>query len=66
MASASSTSRSAQSLEHSGIYVGSIDDPPEKQGARRVLPSRIGVVYVPPRGSALGWVLFQREQSVYA
>jgi hypothetical protein len=47
---------SAASLD--GVYVGDLDAAPEEQLTELVLPSAVGVHYVPPAGDWPGYVLF--------
>ena len=44
--------------ENSGIYVGSLDDPPERQNKKRLLATRFGATYVPSDNSGAGHLLF--------
>jgi eukaryotic-like serine/threonine-protein kinase len=50
--------RTSGSPEDRGIYIGSLDDPPEKQDSKRVLATNFGAVYVPSSGSDMGRLLF--------
>jgi dipeptidyl aminopeptidase/acylaminoacyl peptidase len=54
------------SPENTGTFLGSIDAPPEKQGARKVLASRLGAAYVPPAGARPGWLFFLRDDNLLA
>jgi eukaryotic-like serine/threonine-protein kinase len=44
--------------DDTGIYVGSLDDPPEKQSEKMLLPTGFGAEYVPSPGSGVGHLLF--------
>ena len=43
---------------NSGIYVGSLDDPPERQSRKRLLATRFGATYVPSDNLGAGHLLF--------
>jgi len=45
---------------NSGMYVGSLDDPPERQSKQRLLDTRFGATYVTSDGGA-GHLLFLRD-----
>jgi eukaryotic-like serine/threonine-protein kinase len=51
---------------NSGIYVGSLDDPPERQSTKRVLESGYGVNYVAPNNGNPGRLLFYRDGKLMA
>lgn len=46
---------------NSGVYVGSLDDPPERQSRKRLLATRFGGTYVPSDNSGAGQLLFLRD-----
>ena len=46
---------------NSGIYVGSLDDPPERQNKKRLLATRFGATYVPSNRLSAGHLLFLRD-----
>ena len=52
--------------ENSGIYVGSLDDPPERQNKKRLLATRFGATYVPSDSLSAGHLLFLRDGVVMA
>ncbi|MGD0965668.1 MAG: protein kinase [Candidatus Acidiferrales bacterium] len=58
--------RSSNVAEESGVYVGSLDDPPERQSEKRVLANQFGAIYVPSNGSGAGHLLFYRDGVVMA
>jgi eukaryotic-like serine/threonine-protein kinase len=58
--------RLAESVESSGIYVGSLDAKPEEQGSKQILPYVIGLTYAPPTDSGPGRLLFLREGTLMA
>jgi serine/threonine protein kinase len=51
--------------DDSGIYVGSLDDPPDRQSKKRLLASRFGASYV-PSDSGPGHLLFLRDSALMA
>jgi eukaryotic-like serine/threonine-protein kinase len=52
--------------EDTGIYAGSLDDPPEKQSHKLLLATGFGAVYVPSPGSSVGRLLFLRQSILMA
>jgi serine/threonine protein kinase len=52
--------------EESGIYAGSLDDPPERQSAKRILAAGFGAAYVPSADGNFGRLLFLREGTLMA
>jgi Tol biopolymer transport system component len=52
--------------EESGIFVGSLDDPPERQSTKRVLATSFGGYYVPSASSGSGSLLFLRDSTLMA
>jgi eukaryotic-like serine/threonine-protein kinase len=58
--------RTSANPEFSGIYVGSLDVKPQDQDRKRLLPGRLGVLYVPTSDPTLGRVLFLREATLMA
>ncbi len=50
--------------ENRGIYVGSLDLKPEEQEYKRILSATSGPLYLPPRESGPGHVLFLRNQTL--
>ena len=57
---------SSSNPEESGIYAGSIDDPPDKQSKKRILASRFGAQYVPAADGSSGWLVYLREGTLMA
>jgi len=47
--------------EQSGIYEGSLDDPPEKQSRKRILATGFGATYAPSADGQPGHLLFMRD-----
>ena len=47
--------------EQSGIYEGSLDDPPEKQSRKRILATGFGAAYAPAADGQPGHLLFMRD-----
>ena len=45
----------------SGTYAGSLDDPPERQGAKRILANGFNATFVPASGGDGGWLLFLKD-----
>jgi eukaryotic-like serine/threonine-protein kinase len=58
--------RTSANPEYSGIYIGSLDIKPQDQDRKRLLPGRLGVLYVPSSDPASGHVLFLREATLMA
>src|SRR5690242_4082224 len=52
--------------ENNGIYVGSLDVPPQQQSLKRLMESESGVVYAPAHDSKSGYLLFLREGTLMA
>jgi dipeptidyl aminopeptidase/acylaminoacyl peptidase len=50
----------------SGIYAGSLDDPPERQSKKRILASSLGAYFVPSEEGGSGWLLFLRGSTLVA
>jgi hypothetical protein len=49
------------SPEHSGIYAGSLDDPPEHQSQKRILETAFGATFVPSPDGGTGTLLSYRD-----
>jgi serine/threonine protein kinase/Tol biopolymer transport system component len=47
--------------EQSGVYEGSLDDPPEKQSRKRILATGFGATYTPSADGQPGHLLFMRD-----
>ena len=58
--------RGSAAPENSGIYVGSLDDPPEKQSNKRILATGFGVSYVPSDDGKTIRLLFLRGDTLMA
>lgn len=58
--------RVAADAEQTGIYVGSIDDPPERQNERLMLKTGYGASYVPASDSSPGRLLFLQSGTLMA
>jgi len=52
--------------EESGIFVGSVDDPPERQSKKRILATGFGASFVPGTSGSAGWLLFLRGANLMA
>lgn len=52
--------------ENSGIFVGSLDDPPDKQSTKRLLESQTGAYYVPAPQGGSGWLIYLRDNTLLA
>ena len=52
--------------EKAGIYVGMLGIKPEEQSSRQVLSTPTNAIYVPPRESVPGQLLFMREHALMA
>jgi len=49
-----------------GIYIGSLDDAPERQSEKLLLPTGFGAEYVPAPGGGTGQLLFLRDGALMA
>ena len=61
--------RASSTPDHSGTYVGSLDDAPGKQPLKRLLTAQSTVAYAPSSNagaSASGYILFLRDSSLMA
>ncbi len=52
--------------EESGVFVGSLDDPPERQSMKRLLATSIGAYYVPASAAGQAWLMFLRDGTLMA
>jgi Tol biopolymer transport system component len=52
--------------EESGIFAGSLDDPPERQSMKRLLATSFGAYYVPSIAAGQGRLLFLRDGALMA
>lgn len=52
--------------EESGIFVGSLDDPPERQNKQRILANGFGAYFAPASDGGPGWLLFLQEGTLVA
>jgi len=52
--------------ENTGIYVGSLDDPPERQSKKRILATGFGADFVPSADGKLGRLVFIRDGALMA
>src|SRR5262249_7076145 len=52
--------------EESGVFVGSVDDPPERQSKQRILATGLGASYVPATDGGSGWLLYMRQGALVA
>jgi eukaryotic-like serine/threonine-protein kinase len=58
--------RTSSLAAQSGIYAGSLDNPADRQSAKRVLATGYGVGYVAPNGGNPGRLLFFRDGTLMA
>jgi serine/threonine protein kinase len=58
--------RLSNTLENSGIYLGSLDAKPEEQSSKQIVASKAGPVYVRSRGTSAGQLLFLRGTTLFA
>jgi Tol biopolymer transport system component len=58
--------RSTTDPAGSGIYVGTIDTPPDRQDLTRLVPTRQNAIYAPGRGNDPGRLLFLRDGTLVA
>ena len=52
--------------EESGVFAGSLDDPPEGQSKKRLLATSFGAYYVRSITAPQGWLLFMRDDTLMA
>jgi eukaryotic-like serine/threonine-protein kinase len=57
---------SRQTPERSGVYLGSLDDPPGARRADRLIATGFGPAYVRTEGASSGHVLYLRDQTLFA
>jgi eukaryotic-like serine/threonine-protein kinase len=57
---------SRQKPEGSGVYLGSLDEPPGARRTDRLLATGFGPAYVRTEGAAVGYVLSLRDQTLFA
>jgi serine/threonine protein kinase/Tol biopolymer transport system component len=57
--------RGSRAAEHRGIYIGSLDLPPERQSLERLLVATSDPVYVPSSAGEGGRILFLRDASLF-
>ena len=58
--------RFSKLTEMTGIYVGSLDDPPERENKKLILATGFGAIYVPSIDSTVGRLVFLKEGSLMA
>ena len=58
--------RTSEVPEESGIFAGSLDDPPERQSRKRILSSGFGAYFAPSSEAGPGWLLFLQESTLMA
>ena len=58
--------RISKSPGMTGIYVGSLDDPPEHQNTKLILATGFGAIYVPTVGSSAGRLVFLNQGALMA
>ena len=58
--------RLSDSEGESGIFAGSIDDPPERQSKKEILPNAFGASFIPSNDGGPGWLVFVRDNNVMA
>src|SRR5262249_949000 len=52
--------------DYTGIYIGSIDDAPERQSAQRILDTHFGVTFLPSPGGRAGLLFSYHDGTVSA
>jgi len=52
--------------EGSGVYLGTLDDPPGTTPPKRLLASGFGAAYIPTKGRSTGHVVFLRDATLFA
>ncbi len=58
--------RASEVPEESGIFAGSLDDPPERQSKKRILAAGFGAYFAPSSEAGSGWLLFLRDGTLMA
>jgi Tol biopolymer transport system component len=58
--------RNSEVAEESGIFAGSLDDPPERQSKKRILATGFGAYFEPSSEAGSGWLLFLRDGTLMA
>ena len=58
--------RVSRNPDESGVYVGSLDDAPDRQSKKRLLATGLGATYVPSSDGHAGSLLFLRESTLVA
>jgi len=58
--------RTSKTPEESGIYVGSLDDAPDRQNKMRLVATEFGPVFVPPSDNGPGKLLFLQDGTLMA
>lgn len=58
--------RISRDAEQSGIYIGSLDDPPDSQSKKRLLATGFGAAFAPSSDGRAGSLLFLRDGTLMA
>jgi len=58
--------QSSSNADEQGIYLGSLDSPPEKQNSKRLVASALRAIFVPPASGVPGQLLFERDGKLMA
>ena len=58
--------RTSTKQEESGIFAGSLDDPPERQNTKRLLATAFGVAFVPANGAGPARLVFLKDDVLLA
>ena len=53
--------RNSEVAEETGIFAGSLDEPPERQSKKRILQTGFGAYFEPSMEGGTGWLLFLRD-----
>ena len=58
--------QSSSNADEQGIYLGSLDSPPEKQNSKRLVATALRAIFVPAGGAVPGQLLFERDGKLMA
>jgi Tol biopolymer transport system component/predicted Ser/Thr protein kinase len=58
--------QTSSNADEQGIYLGSLDTPPEKQNSKRLVATALRAIFVPPTSGVPGQLLFERDGKLMA
>ena len=58
--------QTSSNADEQGIYLGSLDTPPEKQNSKRLVATALRAIFVPPTSGVSGQLLFERDGKLMA